>query len=239
MTTLSASPTLASRSGPTGWSERVGSPRRDHLVLVLELLGMLPTRPPGALLDDLIDELGVKRRAFYRLLSYCRAAGIGIEAKLLADGRRAGYYLGDRGKQQMLLLKLGMVSPQEEAERTARERRAAEATATAARSEALRWRIAALREGAARLRAEAAASASDEVALEIAEAQRANLIAHIKEAGAALRETKRQLQALRRACEHRAALLSDADARVQQAVDLEAALPAAARDAFGHSRIAQ
>lgn len=136
MTSLLAPRTPASRSGLTGRSENVGSPRRDRLVLVLELLIALPTRAPGGTIDDLIADLDVTRRTFYRLIGHMRAAGISIESHHLPDGH-AAYFLGDRSRGQGILAKLDGPPPAEPWKKlvAAAECRAREAAAAKERAE--------------------------------------------------------------------------------------------------------
>ena len=82
-----------------------GKKRRQGIRSGIALLILLPTRPPGVPLQDLLADLGVSRRSFFRLMADLRDVGFDIESETMPDGRR-GYWVGRRG--QGLMKKFGL-----------------------------------------------------------------------------------------------------------------------------------
>jgi hypothetical protein len=65
---------------------------QDRFIAGWKLLILLPTRPPGVPLENIMADLGIKRSALFRLLAALRAAGFTIERQLLDDATTWGYY---------------------------------------------------------------------------------------------------------------------------------------------------
>jgi len=79
---------------------------RNRLVLALEVLVILPTKPPGAPWTALVADLEVPERVLYRLFRDLRETDIRIGSGVTPDGRN-GYWLEGAGKGLREKLGLG------------------------------------------------------------------------------------------------------------------------------------